>query len=134
MSPILVKPIVLSKVEQDSAEGIIVVPFWSTQVWYPAMLKMLVSTPVLLNSRKSMLVLPHTPNQVLPIWKNMSMLVVHLSGSSHKAKHCQEMFLKSYQLHGEWKQGKGTIYISKGLSIFIVKSILIPFKQPLRWE
>ena len=50
--------------KQDSAEGIIVVPFWPTQVWYPAMLKMLVSTPVLLKSRKSLLVLPKTPNQV----------------------------------------------------------------------
>ena len=26
-----------------------------------------------------------------------------------KANHCQEILLKSYRLHGEWKQGKGTI-------------------------
>ena len=55
-----------------------------------------------------MLVLPRTPNQVHPMWKKMGMLVVHLSGSLQKAKHCQEMLLKSYQLCGEWEQEKGT--------------------------
>ena len=54
--PISIIPRVLAKVKQDSEEGIIVVPFWPTQVWYPAMLKMLVSTQILLNSRKSLLV------------------------------------------------------------------------------
>ena len=37
--PISVIPRVLAKVKQDSAEGIIVVPFWPTRVWYPVMLK-----------------------------------------------------------------------------------------------
>ena len=52
----------------------------------------------------------------------------------HQANHCQEMLLKSYQLRGEWEQGKGTVPISKGLSSFVVKGTLIPFKQPLWWE
>ena len=126
--PISVIPRVLSKVKEDSAEGIIVVPFWPTQVWYPAMLKMLVSTPLLLNSWKSLLVRPQTPNQVHPMWKKMSMLVVCLSGSLQKASHCQEMLLKSYQLRGEREQEKGTTPMFKGLSSFVV----IPFKQLLR--
>ena len=102
--PISVIARVLSKVKQESAEGIIAAPFWSNQVWYLAMLKMLGSTPIFLNSRKSLLVLPQTPNQVHPMWKNMSMLVVHLSGSLQKANHCQEMLLKFYHFRGEWEQ------------------------------
>ena len=113
--PISVIPRVLSDMKQDSAEGIIVVPFWPTQVWYPAMLKMLVSTPILLNSRKSLLVLPQTPNQVHPMWEKMSMLVVHFSGSLQKANHCQEKLLKSYQRRREWEQENGTAPMSKGL-------------------
>ena len=129
---ISVIPRVFSKVKQGSSEGIIVVPFWPAQVWYPAMLKMLVSTPILLNSGISLFVLSQTPNQVHPMWKKMRLLVVHLSGSLQKANHCQEMLLKSYQLHGEWEQKKGTIPMSKGLSSFVVKGTLIPFKQTLR--
>ena len=131
---ISVIPRVLSKLKQDSGEGIVVVPFCPTQVWYPAMLKMLALTPVLLNSRKSLLVLQQTLNQVHPMRKKINMLVIHLSGSLQKVNHCEEKHLKSCQLHGQWKQENGTIPMSKGLSSFVVKGTLIPFKQPLRWE
>ena len=40
-SPVSVIPRALSKVKQDSAEGIIVVLLWPTQVWYPDMLTIL---------------------------------------------------------------------------------------------
>ena len=73
------------------------------------MLKMWVSTPDLLNSGKLLLVLPQTPKKVHSMWKKMSMLVVHLSGSLLKANYFQEMLLKSYRFHGEREQGKGTI-------------------------
>ena len=102
---------VLSKANQDSAEGIIVALFLPTQIWYPAMLKMLVLTPILLNSMRSMLALPQSPNQVHPMWKKISILVVHLPGSLQKANECREMLLKSYQLCWEWEQGKGAIPI-----------------------
>ena len=95
---ISVIPSVLSKVKQDIPEGIIVVPFWPTKAWYRVILKMLVLTPILLNSRKSLLALPQTPNLVHPMWKKVSMLVVHLLAPFQKANHCQEMLLKSYQL------------------------------------
>ena len=65
------------------------------------MLKMLVSAQVLLNSRKSLLVLPQTSNLVHRMWKKMSMLLVHLPGSLQKANQYQEMLLKSYQHSGE---------------------------------
>ena len=96
------------------------------------MLKMLVSTPILLNSRKSLIVLPQTPNLVHPMWKKLDMLVVHMSGFSQKANYCQEMLWKSYELHEEQEQEKGTIPTLKGLSSFVMKGALIPFKQPLR--
>ena len=113
-------------------EGIIVVPLCPTQIWYPAMLKMLVLTPVLLNFRKSLLFLTHTPKQVHPMWKKMTMFVGHLSGYLQKANCCQEILLKSYQLRGEMEQGKGIIPRPKGLSSFVVRGTLIPFNQPLR--
>ena len=50
--PISVIPRVLAKGRRDSAEGIIVVPFWPIQVSHLVMFKMLVSTSILLNTRK----------------------------------------------------------------------------------
>ena len=74
--PISVIPRVLLKVKQDSAKRIIVVPFWKTQVWYLVIFQMLVPTPILLDSRKSLLVLPQTTNQVHPMREKVNMLVV----------------------------------------------------------
>ena len=61
------KPRILSKVKQDEAESIIVELFWPNQVWYPVVLKMLISIPVLLNSRRTLLHLPESPMQVHPM-------------------------------------------------------------------
>ena len=58
----------LSKISQDEAEGIIVVPYWPNQMWYPVILKVLISIPILLNSRKSLLQLPQSPDQNHPLW------------------------------------------------------------------
>ena len=125
---------VLSKMKQDSEEDIIVVPLWPSQVWYPVMLKMLVLTTILLNSRKSLGILPKTHNLVHSMWKTWSMLVVHLSGPLQKANHCQGMLLRSYRLFGEWERENGTIHMSNYLSSFVLKGTQIPFKQPLRWR
>ena len=99
--PISVIPRDLPEVKQDSGKGIILISFWPNQFSYPIMLKMLVSAQVLLNSRKSLLVLPQTSNLVHRMWKKMSMLLVHLPGSLQKANQYQEMLLKSYQHSGE---------------------------------
>ena len=51
----------LSKISQDEAKGIIVVPYWRNQVWYPIMM---MSIPILLNSRKSLLQLSQSPIRI----------------------------------------------------------------------
>ena len=91
----------LSKISQDEAEGIIVVPYWPNQVWNPVMLKMLISIPILLNSRKSLLQLSQSPDQNHPMWQKMEMIVAHLLGSSRRAQHCQNKLLRSNQLPGD---------------------------------
>ena len=75
--PIIIVSTVLSTINHDEAEGIIVVPYWPNQVWYSIMLKMLISFSILLNSRKSLLQLPHSPDQNHPMWGKMDMIVAH---------------------------------------------------------
>ena len=85
----------------------------------------------MLNSWKSLLVLTQTPNQVHPVWKKISMLVVHLSGSLQKGNYCQKMLLKSYQVRGA---GTGKMYNSHSEKFFKFcreRYLVIPFKQPL---
>ena len=39
---------VLTKIKQEQCSGIMVMPWWKTQVWFPMMVKLLVNFPVLL--------------------------------------------------------------------------------------
>ena len=101
LPPIAVIFRVLSKMSQDEAKGIIVVPYWPNQIWYPVMLKMVISIPILLNARKSLLQLIQSPDQNHPMWRKMDMTVAHLSGfsSSTLSKAAIEIISAS------WRQG-----------------------------
>ena len=47
-------PSLLPKIRRDKVRGIIVVPDWPSQPWFPAVAKVLVNTPVLLSARQNM--------------------------------------------------------------------------------
>ena len=50
----------LKKIKAGKAEGILVVPYWSNQIWFPVLFKMLVDIAVLITSRKNLLKLLKT--------------------------------------------------------------------------
>ena len=89
-----------------------VVPLFINKIWYTSMYKILLSTSILLNSRKLLLVLPQTSNQVQPMGKEMSMLVVHLLGSLQKANHAFHANNALEILLGSWRVVTGKRYNS----------------------
>ena len=76
----------LQKIHRDQATGLLVVPFWPTQAWWPSLTRMLIQEPLVIPSRKNTLLLPQDPNAVHPLYKQMSLLLCHLSGNIYKAK------------------------------------------------
>ena len=48
----------LQKIQQDQATGLLVVPFWPTQAWWPVLTKMLIKEPLVIPSSKNTLILP----------------------------------------------------------------------------
>ena len=51
-------PKMLQNICRDRAKGVIVVPDWPNQPWFPLVAKMLINYPVLVSSRKNLLSLP----------------------------------------------------------------------------
>ena len=51
-------PKVLQTICRDRAKGVVVVPDWPNQPWFPLVAKMLINYPVLVSSRKNLLSLP----------------------------------------------------------------------------
>lgn len=71
-------PRVLSKIQTDKAKGIVVVPFWPSQFWWPLFMSLSVDKPLTIQPDESLLVSPFISSH--PLWKNLSLAVVVLSG------------------------------------------------------
>ena len=67
----------VKKIIQESAKGIIVIPDWQTQPWYPLLAALNVHTPVILNpSPNLLLTLCQSPEAKHPLCKKMILMYV----------------------------------------------------------
>ena len=69
----------LQKIKQDQAEGVIVVPNWPTQAWYPILVRMLVAKPILVHRHPQLLLQP-VSSQSHPLYDRIDILCCRLSG------------------------------------------------------
>ena len=76
----------LQKIQQDQATGLLIVPLWPTQTWWPPLTRMLIQPPLVLPNRHNTLYLPQNPSAVHPLHSQMSLLLCHLSGNIYKVK------------------------------------------------
>ena len=70
---------VLKKVLMEKAQGILVVPDWPTQVWWPLLLRLLVQKPWELPARDTILYLPSCPRAVHPLLPKLRLLACRIS-------------------------------------------------------
>ena len=77
--PFSVIPSLLKKIQEDKAEGICVLPNWSTQPWFPKAMQMATKSPVKLKACKTLLSLPNQPEQTHPLHRKLDLLVCLLS-------------------------------------------------------
>ena len=58
---------VLQKVEQDQSQGIIILPMWTTKVWFPRLLHLLIDFPVTIPKGPTTLLLPFNREKAHPL-------------------------------------------------------------------
>ena len=78
--PFAVIPLVLQKVVCDKASGLIIVPNWPTQAWYPTLYKLLIQPPFLLSRHRELLFSPVDSSQKHPLHRQMDLLACLISG------------------------------------------------------
>lgn len=76
---------VLNKIKLEKAEGIVVVPNWKTQAWYPLFKNMIVGKAIYLKPNKYLLLSPSRESH--PLWKKRTLVAAILSA---KPSDCQE--------------------------------------------
>jgi hypothetical protein len=62
--PFSIIPLVLQKIREEESTGLIVVPNWPIQPWWPYLMRMIIQHPVVLPNNKNMLRLPTKPDLV----------------------------------------------------------------------
>lgn len=76
--PFILIPRVLRKIVDDGAEGILVVPWWPSQPWFPLFRRLFSSEPLILSPSKFLLSAPLRKHH--PAYKTLSLGVARLSG------------------------------------------------------
>ena len=76
----------LKKIEMEEGEGIIIVPVWPTQPWYPKLMSLLIDTPRLLPVTRGTLYLPSKPSQPHPMEGKLKLIACKLSGNLLRSK------------------------------------------------
>ena len=69
---------VLRKIKDDKATGIIVVPFWATQPWFPVFNSMLIDNPIFFKPNKNLLI--SSTRDSHPLQDQLTLVVGKLSG------------------------------------------------------
>ena len=120
---------VLQKVREDHAEGIVVVPLWPTQPWYPVIMTMLVRKPCLLPKSPHLLYLKHQPKMQHPLHKKLQLLACHLSGNPLNSKEFQTKLLALSSTPGVWEQSDSIKHALRNGKSSVVNNKLIQFDQ-----
>lgn len=76
--PFILLPRVLRKILTDRGEGIVVVPWWPSQPWFPLFQRLLVGDPLILSPSYNLLSSPS--RNCHPTWRTFSLGVGKLSG------------------------------------------------------
>ena len=118
---------IIQKKSIEASTGILIVPNWPTQPWYSHLMKILIDTPLVLPSRKNLLV--HPTLAVHPIWKSLDLLACLVSGKNILTQKFWDNQLTYLQKAGTHKPINDTNLTSKSGSNFVVNETNIPITR-----
>ena len=116
---------VLRKVQQEEAEGILVVPLWTTQLWFPH-LRLLIDHPWIVSPQKHLLYLPGWADVIHPFHHMLTIMVVHLSRQPYRNLGYLQQLKTLSVPHGEKGNRANIAHPSKVGDHFVLHKKLIP--------
>ena len=114
----------LQKVEEDRSTGVLLVPLWPTQPWFPVLLRSLIDHPRILPNSKHLLTQAHskTPH---PLGKKLKLLACLVSGKASSKETFQTQLPQLLCSHGQQAPRSSTNHISHSGSTFVVDGKVI---------
>ena len=117
----------IQKILLDRAEGLLVVPWWPTQVWWPVLGRILIYHPVLLPPTKRILGLPSRPKAVHPL--RLQMMACWVSGVDSLNQIFRKRLPKSSCNHGRRRRNRSTDHTSRDSKSIVIQDRLIICKH-----
>ena len=118
---------VLQKINIDQATGIIIIPNWPTQTWWPYLMSMLINYPIILPRKTRTLFLPAQPEEIHPLHKKLELLACHLTGTSCLTKEFQKKLQNSSSNPGGQGHRNSIELTLKDGNYSVLQGKLIPF-------
>ena len=115
---------ILAKVERDQTDMVLIVPLWTTAVWFPHLLRLLTTNPVLLPRGRNLLRLAHS-GEPHPLHKRLQLLAVLISGSPSKQEVFREKLVNFYPHRIDQALTNNTMCILRSGTNFVLKDKLI---------
>ena len=122
--PFSLIPRCIQKITQDKAKGILIIPLWPTQTWFPLVLQLLYDQPWILRPSLDLL---HHPNhkELHPLNKKLHLMVCPLSGTPLDNTRFLQKSHKSSWPHGDQAPKNNTRHTWKSGWSFVVKGTSI---------
>ena len=80
----------LDKIREEEVDALMIAPVWQNQVWYPTLLQMLVSFPVLLPETRDILTSPRGEHRPMAMEGHLPLAAWPISGSRTAAEDFQK--------------------------------------------
>ena len=120
---------VVQKIQEDMAEGILLIPNWPTQPWFPKVMRLLVKEPLLLPKKNQLLQLPYNKTAVHPLVGKLTLLACLLSGNPCRAREFRRTLSTSLCHPGGNQRSVSMEHICRSGRISVVDGVLIQFHQ-----
>ena len=117
----------IQKIQTDRAKGILVVPLWPTQTFFPVLMRLLVDSPLILPKTSSILKLGQS-SQEHPLEKQLVMIACKVSGDPLETEAFRGTLPKLSCPHGDRPQNANTKRIYRDGFSSVVDERLITFQ------
>lgn len=125
--PFSLVALVIQNIQEEEATGLILVPMWPTQQWWPTLMRTVIQNLPELSRRKGLVYQPSQPDLVHP---KQVLLLCHVSRSNSKLRDYHSRLQRLSWTHSETVQKNNMNLISKDGGSTAIKEIRIPFQLP----
>ena len=115
---------IISKIDKEQANGILIVPIFTTQAWFSRLLRLLLEKPLLLPDTNRALFFPYSTKDK-PMMVKAKLMACHVSGNLLRNREFLKKLQKSLCVLGDQELNPSTKAISNNGTCFAINGVSV---------